>query len=74
MSPQKSKQDFGACSLVGEQNKDETFPMVEAEKSTPTMRNSKRIVCSCFCSSKMYGTTLVILITETGGATYLRRD
>lgn len=42
MSPQKSKQDFGACSLVGEKNKDESFPMVEAEKSTLTMRNLEK--------------------------------
>lgn len=42
MSPQQSKQDFGACSPVGEKNKDESFPMVEAEKSTLTTRNLQK--------------------------------
>lgn len=42
MSPQQSKQDFGACSPVGEKNKDESFPMVEAEKSSLTMRNLQK--------------------------------
>lgn len=64
MSPQKSKQDFSACSLVGEKNKDESFPVVEAEKSTLTMRNLQKnsLLMPLFLKDVWHNS--VILISE----------